>query len=154
LLGTTPTLIAAGIPDGAFTELPGDDPGIAANFARLNRREQAVDADVQLLTLFESNSEMADAAAGLHAVAEQLGVESGDALKQVRQARERWRAFEESPARDQAKLIADAWCAAFVWPKAMASAVQPPTQRILEVLRDDPAAAPTDTRAEIRRLTR
>lgn len=76
LLGTTPKLLAEGIPDDAFKPLPGDDPKAAAEMKKRNRSE-----------------------------------------------REQWQMSGIDLAAlppDRQKLLADAWCGAFVQPKTMA----------------------------------
>jgi hypothetical protein len=159
LLGATPKALAAGIPVRAFAKLDGDDPKTAAAVGKLHRKERTTaeqsrrrDAGNDVLTLFDDVTELRDQATKLHALAEQLGIDSGDVLHDVHQKQSAWRSFENSPALQASKLLADAWCAAFVWPKQADSTVQPPTQRIFDLLRTEPDRVPGTTTKLVREL--
>jgi hypothetical protein len=103
LLGIDPTMLAAGLPDAAFAPLPGDDRAIANAWRRQNARERD-------------------------------GASNGEKTSRRRSA-----AADPSssapPAPSPADLLAaaDAWCAAFLWPRA-ADAPPPPTTALLREL--------------------
>ncbi len=108
LLGTTPALLAAGIPDEAFAALEGDDRKTVAALRKRNRTEREGQG-----VLFGgsgiavANRALADAARAVDA--------AGDlSLADVALAQRRLREFEGSPELRRARLLADAWCAAFV----------------------------------------
>ena len=108
LLGTTPALLAAGLPDEAFAALDGDDKKWVASLRRRNRIEREGQGDLFASTaILVGNAAMAEAAAA---------VEAGPALSlaDVALAKRRQRDLEGSPALRRARLVADAWCAAFV----------------------------------------
>lgn len=152
LLGTTPALLDGGIPDAAFTALEGDTTRIATRYQRLNESERekasTKDGDEHLM-LFDTADDVHDPAYGLHHLASQLGTDSGGTLTEVRRARQRWEKLETSAARKHARLIADAWCAAFVWPKTGTRDATPVTHHIFKLLRDDPDQVPASTHAKI-----
>src|SRR5262249_7733021 len=77
LLGATPTLLAQGILDAAFTPIVGDDKTVAAALRKRNQSERLG----QMVLAFS----MAQAT--------------------------------PAPAAPSDRLLADAWCAAFLWPK-------------------------------------
>src|SRR5206468_2849843 len=60
--------------------------------------------------------------------------------------------FTRSPEFEKARLIADAWCAAFVWKKAKGAPPAITHDLFLRVERD-PAAVPASIRDEIVRLS-
>jgi hypothetical protein len=114
LLGTTPALLAAGIPDEAFTVLEGDDRQVVTALKRQNRSERNA-GQAQLFTgrgIPVGNPEIAQAAREIDALA-------GLSLADVHLAGQRQRDLEGSPELQRVRLVADAWCAAFVGPKVL-----------------------------------
>ena len=108
LLGTTPALVAAGIPQEAFKPLPGDDRKIAAALAKHNAAEGKGQTDL----LFESNEVSTDEIAkATEELVRQLPARLADVHVQRRRLR------EIDAERLPAKRVADAWCAAFVQEK-------------------------------------
>src|SRR5258706_2619276 len=111
LLGATPALIEKGIPDDAFEAIEGDDKVVVRELRKRNK-----DARKGQATLFAS------IAAETDPIYNQLGVRYGEleALDDARiadlQAKEaRHAEIEDSSDYRKAKLVADAWCATFVW---------------------------------------
>lgn len=112
LLGVTPALLAEGLPDEAFKPLEGDDRKVVAALKKQNAQERAGQGD-----LFSpggipvSNAELAKRAAAItSAVPDSL---EDLHIHQQRLAQE----LASSAELRQAKLLADAWCAAYVQPK-------------------------------------
>ncbi|MBP7620384.1 MAG: N-6 DNA methylase [Gemmatimonadales bacterium] len=147
LLGATPELIAQGLPDEAFTAIEGDDKKVASALRKVNRKERDR-IEHEQATLFElaepSASDLDRALAALD--------ETGDStLAGIREKERLYAAWLASEAHVRAKLLADAWCAAFVWPKTEGT---PPavTSDTLLTLRRDPRAVPEATLCEISRL--
>ena len=112
LLGTTPALLEDGLPDAAFSPIEGDDRKVAAALRKQNAAERSGQHD-----LFSpggipvSNAELAKRAAE---IARDLPDNLEDLhIHQQRQALE----LAASAELRQQKLLADAWCAAFVQPK-------------------------------------
>jgi hypothetical protein len=107
LLGTTPQLIQAGIPDEAFVALEGDDKQTVSELKRRNKGERRPLGPLFAQQDDQQRIELAQMAQRLNTLASnnvQLLVQQGN----------QYRAYLESPAYQQQKLIADAWCAAFV----------------------------------------
>lgn len=111
LLGTTPGLIEAGIPDTAYEPLTGDDKVVA----RAQRARNAAERRGQQ-SLLEAGFELPT---GSLAVAAQ-GIDDlrDDDLGTLRQKAESHRALVASADFIRSRLAADAWCAAFVGPKS------------------------------------
>ncbi|MGA2452737.1 MAG: N-6 DNA methylase [Solirubrobacteraceae bacterium] len=112
LLGATPELIAAGIPDEAYKPLLGDDKEFVTELRKRNARERS------------GQAELGDTTATVESDAQML-VASSSAITQIhddslRGVHERERRFDQlltSPELARARLLADTWCAAFVAPK-------------------------------------
>ncbi len=131
LLGTTPALLAAGIPETAFKPIEGDDKKVAAALKKQNAEEQAGQGDLfSLGGIPVSNAALAKRA-------EHIARELPDNLEDlhVRQQREALELAASAELRQQ-KLLADAWCAAFVQPKIEESRPTAITQAALESFAD------------------
>ncbi len=116
LLGTTPRLMAEGIPNDAFKPIEGDDKKAASALRKQNRGElkqreagvkqlgleQAPPADYGFLT--DTMSDLAKSA--------------DDSLSDIQAKEELYTELANSPEYIKARLLADAWCAAFVWVKS------------------------------------
>ena len=112
LLGTTPALLAAGIPDAAFAPIEGDDKKYATALRRRNKaeRDQAAQGDLFDAPVLEvSNSHLRTQYAEL---AEQS--RRAESLADLHLAAARLRELAASPEARRSRLVADAWCAAFV----------------------------------------
>jgi hypothetical protein len=142
LLGTTPALLAAGVPEAALKPLAGDDRKVAALLARRNRSER-IGAD-DLFTDAAIPVGNADLAATTSAI---RGTPAGS-LADVHIARRRYRELVDSPARQHAQLVADAWCTAFVQQESAETVASAVTDAVLRRLAADPAGA-SDGTAEL-----
>jgi N-6 DNA Methylase len=128
LLGVTPALLAEGLPDAAFTPIEGDDRKVAAAL----KKQNAAERDQGQYDLFsQSGIPVTNAVLAKRAV--EIARALPDSLEdlhihQQRQALE----LAESPELLVQKLLADAWCAAFVQPKTSFTRSTALTQAILE----------------------
>ncbi|MDR0285343.1 MAG: N-6 DNA methylase, partial [Propionibacteriaceae bacterium] len=107
LLGATPALLSAGLPDGAFSVLEGDDKATASAAKKRNAGERG--GQDELFVLETTTSSLVR----LHQ--ELLG--TPDNVSAVRTQARKWRQFERSEEYQGQKLRADAWMSAFVWHK-------------------------------------
>ena len=128
LLGVTPALLAEGLPDAAFTPIEGDDRKVAAAL----KKQNAAERDQGQYDLF-SQSGIPVTNAVLAKRADEIAHALPDSLEdlhihQQRQALE----LAESPEHRIQKLLADAWCAAFVQPKTAVTRGTAITQAVLE----------------------
>ena len=128
LLGVTPALLAEGLPDAAFTPIEGDDRKVAAAL----KKQNAAERDQGQYDLFSqsgipvTNAVLAKRAVEIaHALPDSL---EDLHIHQQRQALE----LAESPEHRVQKLLADAWCAAFVQPKTAVTRGTAITQAVLE----------------------
>lgn len=147
LLGTTPALMAGGIPDEAFNPIEGDDKKTAAAIKKLNKKEREKGSG-SMFAQFEGGIEL-DTVDLLTKIVEIDQVDDSS-ISGIRRKQE---LYEQFILRDykQAKVIADAWCAAFVWKKT-AEAPLAVTHDIFWLLKNKPQGVPPSTLAEIERL--
>ena len=145
LIGATPALLAEGIPDAAYKPIEGDDKRYAAEPAKQNKRERSGQE-----SLFEIAAPR-DVAAELSERARALVGTPVLSLADVHVQQQRMRSYIASPAYSRAREVADAWCAAFVWPKR-ANAPKAVTHQVLVDLAEQPERVLAETRHEIARL--
>ena len=137
LLGTTPELVAAGIPDAAYEALTGDDNAVARAWRAHNKQER----DGQQ-ALFEAPIQIPTEALARE-------VRSLDGLPEetpeaVMEKAARHAAYVASSDYGRARSALDAWCAAFVVPKAPGTAEI--TTATFRAIGTDPAAVPAVVR--------
>lgn len=113
LLGTTPALLDAGLPDEAFAVLEGDERKAVSAAKKRNRAERRELLDD---TLF-ADAGLALAPGDLGERLVELERQPVGSLADVQLAERRRRELEGAPAARRARFLADAWCAAFVAPK-------------------------------------
>lgn len=150
LLGATPELLAAGIPDVAMEPLLGDDKAFCKQLKKENKARKQKGA-----TLFDVSGK---AAVGRNSAALTKGylqVEGAVDLtaSAVRSKAAAYGVWAASAERRQAELVADAWCAAFVMRKTK-DAPPPVTNELFVRLRDGVGELPEKTAVEVKRLGR
>ena len=109
LIGTTRALMAEQVPEAAWVVIEGDDKKVTRSLKRRNREEIAG----QLSLLFEPRNETDTLRDAIRAV-EQAPDADASTLEEKHR---KWKALLASEAYEHQKLVADAWCAAFLWPK-------------------------------------
>jgi hypothetical protein len=112
LLGVTPALLADGLPDAAFTPIEGDDRKVAAALKKQNAGERQGQHDLFSQAGIPVTNAILAKRAGEIAQALPDNLEDLH-IHQQRQAQE----LAASAELRTQKLLADAWCAAFVQPK-------------------------------------
>ncbi|MEX0874892.1 MAG: N-6 DNA methylase, partial [Actinomycetota bacterium] len=148
LLGATPKLLEAGIPDDAFKALTGDDKVVVTALKKRNRAERKEHRGQGVLELTSPR----DLVAPLASEVEAIDALDDSSIEGVREKEERWRKLTDSPDAAHAAFVADAWCAAFVIPKRRG--VQALTEGVFRRLRDEPEKIDADLADEIERLKR
>ena len=113
LLGATPELVEAGLPDEAFKPIQGDDAKVCSGLRRKNRVEREDVQQVMDLMVAEPRPEYGSIAS----LSRDIDESPDDTLDDVRRKEARFRRLIVSPRYRQKQRAADAWCAAFVWPK-------------------------------------
>ena len=129
LLGVTPALLADGLPDAAFTPIEGDDRKVASALKKQNAGERQGQHD-----LF-SQAGIPVTNAVLAKRADEIAQALPDSLEDlhIHQQRQAQELAASAELRTQ-KLLADAWCAAFVQPKDAVTRSTAITHAVLERL--------------------
>lgn len=130
LMGATPALLESGLPQEAFKPIEGDDKKVASAYAKRNKDEAVVDSVQDSLfgtdVATVSNASLVKAAQDLRS--------AGLSLTDVHLQAQRLKQYVDSPDYRRQKLLADAWCAAFVWPMTT-DAPQAITNGVIEDLK-------------------
>ncbi|MBI3726268.1 N-6 DNA methylase [bacterium] len=148
LLGATPEIMAKGLPDAAWEVIEGDDKKVATELKKRNKKALEGQADFWEKTVKDEAAAVAAAVAALETASDADPV----ALSRKESS---WEGLLESPAYRHQRLVADAWCAAFVWPKKPGDlAVAAPTNDAWWRLRDGQGTPPVLMVKTVERLAR
>lgn len=151
LLGTTPELMAAGIPDAAFEALEGDDKEIAQRLKRANRAERHGQMTLVADFVAETGREYDALATRLEA----LDDAPDDDIEALRIKERTWDDLQSSRAYCEALVRAHLWCAAFVWPKSSVNQEHAaPTQDLWRRALQELSSLPALTRETAAALSR
>jgi hypothetical protein len=150
LLGATPELIAAGLPDDAFTAIEGDEEKVCRVLKKRNRQEREGQRDMLHLMTAEPEAEYNSIAARTRRIDEA----PDGTIDEIQRKAEQYRRHLVSPEYRHAQDIADAWCAAFVWRKQANAPADPPTTDTVRRLEADPNALAPVQHREVERLSR
>ena len=146
LLGATPELIHAGLPDSAFKPIQGDDKKTCSELRKRNKTEREYgQRDLGLIA--ESNEEYDSLASRSRSIDHA----PDGTLEDIRRKDAQFRLIQESADYRHAHLTADAWCAAFVWPKRSGAADALTTDTLRRLRENSNALAPAQ-REETERI--
>ncbi|MBE2202521.1 MAG: N-6 DNA methylase [Anaerolinea sp.] len=149
LLGTTPALLAGGIPDEAFTPISGDDRAYCTEWKRRNKKEREGQQ-----SLFTGAMQPWQQLGNLAAAMRRLDGADDGTLAAVQAQEAAYAQLVQSSDYEHGKLWADAWAAAFLWekrPEHVGGWAQPLTHEIFRKLGQNPYSE-KGYWAEIRRL--
>ncbi len=110
LIGATPELLDAGIPDDAFKPLTGDDKAYVASLKKRNKKARGGQS-----SLFGGDTGVT--LAPLAAKAGEVDAIDDDTVAAVQAKATRWSELVASPEYQAAVHAADTWCATFAAPK-------------------------------------
>jgi hypothetical protein len=148
LLGTTPGLLAKGIPDAAWDAIEEDDKKTAIALKKRNK----VERNTQNLS-FEFSPVAEGASIAILSHVRALDAAPDRDAAEVERKETTWRELLASAEFRSRRLAADAWCAAFVWPKQVGElASNAPTHGVWERLRHAPETASPRLIEEVERL--
>lgn len=150
LLGTTPELIAGGLPDEAFNPIEGDDKKVCAALKKQNKQEREGQRDMVHLMVAEPEAEYNAIEARTRRIEEAPDTTLADIQKKADQ----FRRLVVSLEYQHSQLVADTWCAAFVWKKLTKTPIEPVTTDTIRRLQINLNALTPDQRTEVERLAR
>ena len=149
LIGTTPELVAGGLPDDAFKPIEGDERPVCSQYKRQNKNEREFGDRGLLLQVAEPQAEY-DTLASRSQGIDQAPDDSLDAIwRKV----ERFRRLVVSPEYRHQQRVADAWCAAFFWPKKTGTP-SPITTNTIRQLEENAEALDTALREMLEHVAR
>lgn len=147
LLGTTPRLLKGGIPSEAFKAIEGDDPTVAAGLRADNERERA-----HVRSGYSFLGAPYIKLGNLPAEFARLSV-AADSVSDVRAAETAYARLVSSAEYVNARLLADLWCAAFVWRKdATERGKLCPSEQMFRQAEANPHSLLPEVREEVGRL--
>ena len=148
LLGTTPRLLAEGIPDNAFKPIEGDDKKVCADLKRDNKRERNEYKAGQGY-LFEPLFKLGNAAAEFA----KLTAAEDDSLDSIATKQERYKDLVKGADYLNARFWADTWCATFIWKKDESDLGRLcPTERKFRDIERNPHDVLPHVRKEVERI--
>lgn len=119
LVGVTPGLMGDEVPDAAWASLEGDDRVAARALKARNEREAA--GQTTMTSLWSRPVAELGSVARDVADLDEASDETADALA-AKEAK--WATILGSSAYQHQQFVADAWCAAFVWPKPQGNDIE------------------------------
>lgn len=154
LLGATPALMRAGIPDIAFDALEGDEKSYANAVKRKNKNEAASKAGHFIQHLGQDALDLGGNVPSfdrLIADRKRLNQPVSSAVEARKRAQD-FAAFDGSSDLSHRRLAADAWCASFVWPLD-GEHPEPPTNAVFRSISAGSSdSSLLDTAEAVRRL--
>ncbi len=147
LIGTTPELMAEGVPARAFKLIEGDDKDIVRSLADRNELERTPQE-----TLFDRPTQPKISTAELAREMLEITAAPADALTDVRRQTKAYEQLLTSSRYMTARRRADAWCAAFVWEKTKGAGKFAVTQETFLSLNKPDGEIQRETHQEIIRL--
>ncbi len=149
LLGATPAVIKNGIPDKAYEPIAGDNKESAKWMKKLNQQDRAGQ------TGFDFDSAQPwERLGNLPAAVAHLEELDDDTPQLLAAKEEQYRQIVESSGYDNARLLHDSWCAAFVWPKFSTDYGTELTTEHLRKIERNPHSISQNMKEQIRTLAK
>ncbi|MCK6588300.1 MAG: N-6 DNA methylase [Polyangiaceae bacterium] len=153
LLGATPALMAKGIPDEAFEPIEGDDKEVAKRLKKRNKKARETGQETMFARFAQSVPESyygrITTAAGC------VEEDKDDDISAIRKKEQDWDQLMASEDYRKAMFLADAWCAAFVWPKQKGALEDGAiSDDLWHRMEKNPIVVPEVTRREVNRIAR
>lgn len=149
LLGATPALLKAGIPDAAFEPSEDDDKKICSEFKKKNKVQRTTGQRSFFTEDLQPWNRVDDLASSM----QRLDDLSDNTVTDVRRKQNLYTEHLTSDSYRFGKLRADAWCTALVWKKVRDFAY-PITEEVFRNLEENPRKIAQWMKDEIERLTR
>ncbi len=147
LLGATPQAIRDGIPDDAYKPIAGDTREAATWMKKLNQAARAGQGGFDF-----NHAEPWNRLGNLPAAIVQLENLDDDTPEALEKKEKLYRDIIQNSSYDNAKLLHDAWCAAFVWPKHSTDYGSELTTGHLRAIEHNPYSVATRLKEQVRTL--
>jgi len=149
LLGATQAVIKAGIPDKAYEPIADDSNEAAKWMKKINQKDRAGQTRFNFDT-----AQPWERLGNLPAAIVKLEELEDDTTELLIAKEEHYRQIVESSGYDNARLLHDAWCAAFVWPKVSTDYGTELTTEHLRKIERNPFSVSPHLKEQIRALAR
>jgi hypothetical protein len=149
LLGATPELIAAGLPDEAFEPIEGDDKKFCSALKKQNKRERVGQRNMLHLMVAESQATYGS----IESRTRRMDEAPDDTISEVLKKAEHFHRLVVSPGYRHKQQVADAWCAAFVWRKQAGSPFEALSTDTIRRLEKDPNALDSGQQSEVESIS-
>jgi hypothetical protein len=146
LLGATPRALADGLPDDAFKSIEGDDKTVCAEAKKRNKDESR-----QLALFHGTETTPSENLGNLPVAMLEVNAMGDDTAAALHRKEQRYTELVRSASYENARFLADAWCAAFVWKKTR-ELPYPITNGVLHKIERNPRDCAPWMREEIERL--
>jgi len=150
LLGTTPELIAKGLPEETFNPIEGDDKKICTALKKRNKQEREGRQTDMMHAMVAESAEQYNT---LEARSRSIDDAEDESIEDILYKTEQFHKLMASPEYRRARLLADAWCSAFVWHKQK-GVPEPITTDTIRRLNDNSESLSQSQVKEIMRLSR
>ena len=148
LLGATPTLLKKGIPDEVFNLIEGDYKKICTEFKRRNRQERETG---QTSLMFDDTGSAWPELRRLASCMTKLDSISDGSITGIQQKQEQYYQCINSSSYIHNLILANTWCAAFVWKKTV-QFPYPITEEVYRKIEQNPDGIPMWMLNEIQQL--
>lgn len=150
LIGATPRLLEDGIPDEAFKPIEGDDKAVCKDFGKTNRDYRKGRQG----SLFEGSQKFPwERLGNLPSAMMKLEQADDSTVEAVKAKEAEYERLVHSSGYAFGRLLADAWCAAFVWRKIDSREhPYPVTQELFAKIEHNPHSLSASHKEEIQRL--
>lgn len=148
LIGATPALLESGIPDEAFITIEGDSKAYCSQYKKINKKERE-----GARSLFDLTGKAAQQTQVLLHKMEEVSQVNDQNIDDIHKKEKLYDDLLQSNEHCNSRLIADAWCSAFVWIKKDDEHVpEPITQDKFRQISNNPPGVPELLSREIIRL--
>lgn len=148
LIGATTKLLKEGIPDAAFNSADGDDPKICSDYKKQNKKEHDGQG-----SLFAYDLQPWEQLGNLTEAMIDIDSEEDDSIAAEHYKQNQYEKLVKSLPYDNGWLLADAWCAAFMWKKTR-DFDYPISEEVFRKIKRNPYSCPGWMKAEIKRLAK
>jgi hypothetical protein len=152
LMGAYPALMKKGIPDEAFKPIEGDDKKVCQKYRSLNKQEKG---SMSKRSLYDAAGEGWFGFTDFSPEFVNLDTIDDSIMEGIRRKQAVYKQMTQSDDYIYNRLVADAWCAAFVWKKIETQDIPYPIhEEVFQNIERNPMAIPGWMKDEINRLSK
>ena len=146
LIGATPRLLNEGIPDAAFDPIEGDDKAVCLEYKKKNKKEREGQG-----SLFSHDLQPWEQLGNLASAMMNIDSDDDGSIDAEHRKQERYEKLVHSTDYEFGRLLADTWCAAFMWKKTR-EFDYPITEEVFRRIERTPHSCTDWMKKEVQRL--